>query len=90
VIHSLKDYPHLIVNQCPLGCGNCAGVYLNQQSGHRIVCQCIKCHHKQDLKQKTGADLGRASLTVVKKKKKKEGKNIGGDGSCRQDLLVIQ
>jgi hypothetical protein len=61
-MQSLNDCPDLIVNQCPLGCGNCAGVYLNQQSGHRIVCYCIKCHHKQDIeKQKGAADLGQAS-----------------------------
>lgn len=60
-MQSLKDYPDLIVNLCPLGCGNCAEVYVNQQSGHRIVCHCM-CNHKQySEKQKVAADSGQPS-----------------------------
>jgi hypothetical protein len=36
----------LIVEQCPVGCARCAGIYVNMQTGHRIVCKCI-CHHSK-------------------------------------------
>ena len=36
----------LIIDKCPLGCTYCHEIYLNEQTGHRIVCKC-KCNHKQ-------------------------------------------
>ena len=37
--------PDLILNVCPLGCdGKCRKVWINEETGHRIVCTCIKCH----------------------------------------------
>ena len=35
----------LYINECPMGCGNCAGIYVNEITGHRIVCQCRACDH---------------------------------------------
>lgn len=42
--------PDLIVNQCPLGCKNCPGLWKNRQIGHRIVCKCDCAHgrHKNN------------------------------------------
>jgi hypothetical protein len=37
--------PDLYTNECPVGCGNCAGVYVNEATGHRIVCRCLACGH---------------------------------------------
>jgi hypothetical protein len=39
-----RTTPDLIVEQCPMGCSQCAGIYVNVQTGHRIVCKCI-CHY---------------------------------------------
>lgn len=44
--------PDLIVNRCPLGCENCNEIYVNEQTGHRILCRCSKCHHKTDGKHR--------------------------------------
>jgi hypothetical protein len=53
-----SSYPDLIVEECPVGCNNCKEVYVNQQLGHRIVCLCHKCGHRQIFleKSKTSAD----------------------------------
>jgi hypothetical protein len=40
----------LIVNSCPEGCGSCLRLYINELTGHRIVCNCL-CH---DAKKKGG------------------------------------
>lgn len=40
------DALDLIVNRCPLGCNRqCARIWINQNTGHRIICKC-KCRHK--------------------------------------------
>jgi hypothetical protein len=36
----------LIVEKCPVGCSQCASIYVNVQIGHRIVCKCI-CHNSK-------------------------------------------
>ena len=38
-------YPDLLVDKCPLGCDNCAQVYVNNEIGHRIICKCLNCNH---------------------------------------------
>ncbi|MEP0826089.1 MAG: hypothetical protein HRF40_11445 [Nitrososphaera sp.] len=38
--------PDIVVTSCLKGCGNCAGVYVNELTGHRIVCSCEKCDHQ--------------------------------------------
>jgi len=35
--------PDLYTNECPVGCKDCKGIYLNDQIHHRIVCKC-PCH----------------------------------------------
>ena len=36
----------LILENCPLGCdGKCSEVWVNQITGHRIVCICEICEH---------------------------------------------
>jgi hypothetical protein len=42
---SRTHVPDLFTNECPVGCGNCAGVYVNEVTGHRIVCHCRACGH---------------------------------------------
>ena len=43
---SETDTLNLIVKMCPLGCnGQCAGIWINQTTGHKIICDC-KCRHK--------------------------------------------
>jgi hypothetical protein len=41
-------YPDLITDECPLGCDDCEEIYVNEQTGHRIICRCNKCGHKKD------------------------------------------
>ncbi len=33
----------LVVDSCPQGCDNCSGLYINELTGHKIVCHCT-CH----------------------------------------------
>jgi len=39
--------PDLVVNKCLFGCdnGDCPGVWINYQVGHRIVCKCTCSNH---------------------------------------------
>lgn len=40
------DNLNLIVRICPFGCnGKCARIWINQITGHKIICIC-KCRHK--------------------------------------------
>ena len=41
-------YPDLITDECPLGCDDCEEIYVNEQTGHRIICRCNKCGHKKE------------------------------------------
>jgi hypothetical protein len=40
-----RKIPDLDINSCPEGCGNCAGIYINEGTGHKIVCHCQVCSH---------------------------------------------
>jgi hypothetical protein len=47
---------NLVVYRCPLGCdGNCAGVWINDITGYRIVCKC-KCKHNETLAKDSKPD----------------------------------
>ena len=35
----------LVVDSCPQECDNCLGLYLNELTGHKIVCHCT-CHRR--------------------------------------------
>jgi hypothetical protein len=48
VIQSQNACPDLIVNECPLGCNNCAEIYINTQTGHHIICKCICGHSRKE------------------------------------------
>ena len=50
-------FPDLVTDECPLGCGNCAEIYMNDQIGYRIVCRCIICNHNKKEKM-TLAEVG--------------------------------
>jgi hypothetical protein len=39
-------YPDLVIDGCPNGCSNCAGIYINSTIGHKIICKCSCGHHK--------------------------------------------
>jgi hypothetical protein len=46
--------PDLIVNACPLGCNQeCAMIWTNKTTGHRIICNC-PCKHKKRGSFRTG------------------------------------
>jgi hypothetical protein len=42
-----RDPPDLVVNRCPIDCVNCGKVFVNPQTGHRIVCKCQLCGHNK-------------------------------------------
>jgi hypothetical protein len=44
----IGDLSDLVLNRCPLGCRNCAEVWINETTNHRIVCKCV-CKHKETL-----------------------------------------
>jgi hypothetical protein len=49
----LNDLQDLILKNCPLGCdGNCAGIWVNQITGHRIACMCENCKHSGNVMEK--------------------------------------
>jgi hypothetical protein len=35
--------PDLYRDKCPVGCGNCAGVYINEVTRHHVACHCRAC-----------------------------------------------
>lgn len=39
---------YLVLNRYPLGCRNCRKTWINEITGHRIICQC-KCKHNMTL-----------------------------------------
>jgi hypothetical protein len=58
-MQSVTKYPDLVISQCPTGCENCAEVYVNEDTGHRILCKCIKCNHgnlKNKIKEQREVD----------------------------------
>jgi hypothetical protein len=51
--------PDLVVDRCPIGSTNCGKIYINAQTGHRIVCECKICGHNKDIPQKTEAQYSK-------------------------------
>jgi hypothetical protein len=63
------EIPDLVINQCPTGCINCGKIYVNVQTGNRIVCKCKICDHnkeKEELAQVVGPEA--SSLTTKSSK----------------------
>lgn len=55
-----QRYPDLIIDGCPNGCSNCAGIYINSTIGHKIICNCSCGHHKA--RRRTGHNNNTCSL----------------------------
>jgi hypothetical protein len=50
---NLGSMPPTKIASCLFGCnnGNCAGVWVNYNTGHRIVCECECSNHKKEEKK---------------------------------------
>jgi hypothetical protein len=46
------EIPDLVVDQCPVGCIKCGKIYVNVQTGHRIVCKCNICGHNKGIQER--------------------------------------
>jgi len=76
-----NNFTDLVTDQCPLGCGNCAEIYVNSVTGHRIVCKCNKCHHCKPSK-----DLSKQRNTIRRDDSCKESIKVG----CRSWELSLE
>lgn len=43
-----NNLPDLRISECIPNCRECPGMWINEQFGHRIVCECKKCLKHKD------------------------------------------
>ena len=43
-----NNFPDLGISECIPNCRDCPGMWINEQLGHRIVCECKKCRKHKD------------------------------------------
>ncbi|MGB7954967.1 MAG: hypothetical protein WCF23_13390 [Candidatus Nitrosopolaris sp.] len=66
--------PDLVVSICPFGCNKkCDGLWINEQTGHRIVCLCT-CHERNkqalEMDETPESDVIRSIKSSLKESKK--------------------
>jgi hypothetical protein len=68
---SFTEMPDLVVDQCPGGCNKCDKIYINVQTGHRIICKCKNCNHNEE-KEVLARVVGPSASTFRFSKSSKE------------------